>query len=114
METKKCIKCETNLPKTKKYFYEVKGNADCLSHICKICGPEPKQKIEKKKRYATTKKKDNQKLKRAKVCIDCEKNNEGFCNKYREWCFKVNYICLGIKNPYEYKMPKSNKKGSNK
>lgn len=60
-----------------------------------------------KEYYANRKKKDKEKLERAKICIDCVKNNEGFCNKHREWCFKVNYICLGIKNPYEYIPPKA-------
>lgn len=45
------------------------------------------------------------KVKRAKICISCKDNNEGFCMKHKEWCYKVNYICLGIKNPYEYIMP---------
>ena len=69
-----------------------------------------------KKHYAITQKKDNQKIKRAKICIGCESNQEGYCNKHKEWCFKVNYICLGVKNPYEYKppMPKSNPKKKKK
>lgn len=70
-----------------------------------------------KEHYAITKKKDNQKIKRAKSCIDCESNQEGYCNKHKNWCGKVNYICLGIKNPYEYKPPKPKgkpKKKSNK
>lgn len=48
--------------------------------------------------------------KRAKICIECKSNKEGYCSKHNNWCGKVNYICLGIKNPYEYKVPKSNKK----
>lgn len=71
-----------------------------------------------KKHYAITQKKDNQKVKRAKICIGCKSNQEGYCNKHKEWCFKVNYICLGIKDPYEYKLPKpknnTTKKKSNK
>lgn len=51
-------------------------------------------------------KKDYQKKKRAKTCIDCESNQEGYCNKHKNWCGKVNYICLGIKNPNQYKPPK--------
>jgi hypothetical protein len=63
-------------------------------------------------------KKDYQKKKRAKTCIGCESNQEGYCNKHKNWCGKVNYICLGIKNPYEYKppkpKPKPKKKGKHK
>lgn len=58
-----------------------------------------------KKHYAIMKKKDKQKTDRAKVCIGCESNREGYCLKHTEWCFKVNYICLKVKNPYEYKIP---------
>lgn len=53
-------------------------------------------------------KKDTQKKKRSKICIDCENNNEGFCKKHKNWCGKVNYICLGINNPYK-NISKSNK-----
>jgi hypothetical protein len=60
-----------------------------------------------KKNYAVIQKKNSQKIKRAKICIECESNTEGYCNKHKEWCFKVNYICLGAKNPYEYKPPKT-------
>lgn len=54
-------------------------------------------------------KKDAQKKKRAKVCIDCESNQEGYCIKHKAWCGKVNYICLGIKNP-RYKNSESKPK----
>lgn len=54
-------------------------------------------------------KKSNARNKRATICIECESNNEGYCNKHSAWCGKVNYLCLGIKNPYEYKMPKAKK-----
>lgn len=64
----------------------------------------------KKNHYAIMKKKDTQKNKRAKVCIGCESNKEGYCYKHNEWCSMVNYICLGIKNPYEYKPPTTKKK----
>lgn len=65
-----------------------------------------------KKHYAITQKKDNQKIKRAKICIECKNNQEGYCNKHKNWCGKVNYICLGIKNPYKYKPKGSYKKKS--
>jgi hypothetical protein len=55
-------------------------------------------------------KKDSEKKKRAKVCIGCESNQEGYCIKHKSWCGKVNYICLGIKNPYEYKTTESKPK----
>nr|DAE48195.1 MAG TPA: hypothetical protein [Caudoviricetes sp.] len=48
--------------------------------------------------------------KRAKICIDCKDNEEGFCKKHKGWCGRVNYICLGIKDPYEYKQLKLDKK----
>lgn len=57
-------------------------------------------------------KKSNARKKRATICIECEHNNEGYCNKHLSWCGRVNYICLGIKNPYEYKIPKAKKKPS--
>lgn len=50
-------------------------------------------------------KKSTLRQKRAKICIKCESNNEGFCEKHHAWCGRANYICLGIKNPYEYKVP---------
>ena len=61
-----------------------------------------------KKHYAIMNKKDKQKIERAKVCIGCQSNKNSFCSKHRESCFLVNYKCLGIKNPYEYKIPKDN------
>lgn len=56
--------------------------------------------------------KSSKRQKRAAICINCNYNNEGYCNKHSAWCGRVNYICLGIKDPYEYKMPGS-KKGKN-
>lgn len=38
--------------------------------------------------------------KRATICLNCEHNDEGYCRKHIAWCGRVNYICLGIKNPY--------------
>lgn len=68
-----------------------------------------------KKRKEIQIKKSNARSKRAKICVDCESNEEGFCKKHNAWCGRVNYICLGIKNPYEYKIPKGNsKKGISK
>lgn len=49
--------------------------------------------------------KDKQKINRARVCIECENNKNSYCLKHEEPCFKVNYICSGGKNPYEYKIP---------
>lgn len=57
-----------------------------------------KKAIDKQKNLI---KKSNERKKRAKICIECECNNEGYCSRYTDWCGKVNYICLGIKNPYE-------------
>ena len=59
-------------------------------------------------------KKSNARNKRATICIECESNAEGYCNKYSAWCGKVNYLCLGIKNPYEYKIPKAKKASTKK
>lgn len=59
-------------------------------------------------------KKSKERKERAKICLNCKSNEEGFCKKYSSWCGRVNYICLGIKNPYEYKMPQSNNKNSKK
>lgn len=46
-------------------------------------------------------KKDNIKKKNAKVCLDCSDNKEGFCEKYRAWCSKVNYRCNGYNMSYD-------------
>lgn len=67
-------------------------------------------KTRDEKHYAIMKKKDTEKKNRAKICISCDNNSDGFCSKHKEWCVKTNWICLGIKNPYEYKMPPSKKK----
>ena len=48
--------------------------------------------IDKKRRKAINKKQSNKK-KKAKVCLKCECNNEGWCTKYRQWCNKVNDRC---------------------
>lgn len=58
-------------------------------------------------------KKSNARKKRAEICINCSDNKEGYCNKHKSWCGRVNYICLDIKNPYEYKIP-AKKKSSDK
>lgn len=63
------------------------------------------ERLEKKKLIQY--KKSSARNSRAKICIECEYNNEGYCSKHKAWCGRVNYICLGIKDPYEYKMPKS-------
>lgn len=63
-----------------------------------------------KQYYENMRKKNSQKKKRAKICIDCENNKEGFCLKHKEWCDRVNYICAGVDDPYEYKPPESKKK----
>lgn len=57
--------------------------------------------------------KDYYKKKRSKICINCESNKEGYCSKHKAWCNKVNYICLGVRNPEEYKIPKNKKQIKN-
>ena len=57
-------------------------------------------------------KKDGQKNKRAKVCLNCVDNKEGFCSKFKNWCSKVNYICAGEANPYKNTIKPINKKTS--
>lgn len=66
---------------------------------------------------------DRIKKKYAKVCIGCEDNREGYCDKFKGWCSKVNYHCNGEtisyeeqiqKNKIKYKSKKSNKKKSKK
>ena len=64
--------------------------------------------------YAIMKKKDTQKKNRAKTCVDCKDNNEGYCSKHKGWCNSVNYICSGAKNPYEYKIAPKKKKSHKK
>lgn len=61
--------------------------------------------------YAIMKNKDTKKIKRAKTCVDCKDNNDGYCSKHKGWCNSVNYICNGVKDPYEYKFAKTKKKG---
>ena len=51
-------------------------------------------------------KKSLNRQKRASICIECSYNEEGFCKKYMAWAGRVNYKCLGIKDPYERKMKK--------
>lgn len=58
-----------------------------------------------KKHHVMMKKTEAKKQKRATLCLKCGSNDRGFCKKYNNWCTKVNYICAGEKNPYEYKMP---------
>lgn len=55
-------------------------------------------------------KKSSARKKRATICIKCKHNNEGYCDRYSAWCGRVNYICLGIKDPYEYRIPKAKTK----
>ncbi|BAB80802.1 hypothetical protein P5F52_04485 [Clostridium perfringens] len=52
------------------------------------------------KHYRITEKKDRQKKSRAEICIECNNNEDGWCKKHKNWCGKVNYICLGVKDPY--------------
>lgn len=56
------------------------------------------------KHKAIARKKDDQKLKRASVCLGCEHSNGGFCTKHKGWCGQVNYICAGTSDPYEHKL----------
>lgn len=67
-----------------------------------------------KKTQQLINKKDSQKRKRAKNCINCKYNKEGFCNKYNSWCHGVNYICAGTENPYECKVSNKNNKSKPK
>lgn len=59
---------------------------------------------------------DNVKKKNAKVCLECENNKEGFCDKFKGWCNKVNYKCNGFEMSYQDKINKSrsNKKPKKK
>ena len=47
---------------------------------------------------------DSVKKKNAKVCLKCESNKEGFCEKHKGWCNKVNYICNGFEMSYQEKI----------
>lgn len=47
---------------------------------------------------------DNVKKKNAKVCLKCESNKDGFCEKHKGWCNKVNYICNGFEMSYQEKI----------
>lgn len=70
-----------------------------------------KKAIDKKKIEI---KKSNERKKRAAICLECQSNKEGYCEKYSAWCGRVNYICLGINDPYEYKIKKAKKNNSKK
>lgn len=59
------------------------------------------QKAKEKKRINA--KKSSERKKRAKICINCKYNDEGYCKKHSAWCGRVNYICLNIEDPYSYK-----------
>ncbi|MCB2361977.1 hypothetical protein [Clostridium estertheticum] len=54
-----------------------------------------------KQHYENMRKKNSQlnsqKKKRAKICIGCENNKEGFCFKHKSWCYSVNSSCSGVK-----------------
>ncbi|MEG0297656.1 MAG: hypothetical protein RR620_13130 [Clostridium sp.] len=47
------------------------------------------------------KNKIKQKLKidKAKICLSCENNTEGYCSKHKGWCRLVNYICQDKDKP---------------
>lgn len=66
------------------------------------------------KHYAIQKKEDTKKKKKANICIECKDNNDGYCNKHKEWCSQVNHICNGTKDPYEYKLFKKKSNPKNK
>ena len=40
----------------------------------------------------------------AKICLECKSNKEGYCNKHKGWCGKVNYICNGYDQSYSDKL----------
>lgn len=60
-------------------------------------------------------KKSLNRQKRASICIECQYNEDGFCSKFMGWAGRVNYKCLGIKDPYKSKVRKNtNSKKNNK
>ena len=53
MESKKCLKCENELPATKDYFYGHKRRKDGLQAYCKKCMvADAKQKYKNKKKQS--------------------------------------------------------------
>ena len=53
MKSKKCLKCENELPATKDYFYRHKGRKDGLQAYCKKCMvADAKQKYKDKKKQS--------------------------------------------------------------
>ena len=44
---------------------------------------------------------DNIKKKNSKICLECENNKEGYCQKFKSWCGKVNYKCNGYDMSYQ-------------
>lgn len=59
-------------------------------------------------------KKSLNRQKRASICIECQYNEDGYCSKFMGWAGRVNYKCLGIKDPYERKVKKCNNSKGNK
>ena len=76
-----------------------------------IIDTKKKSKEQKRKYY----KKVATKKKLAEVCLECESNQEGFCNKYKGWCSKVNYRCNGYEMSFsEYKYQEQLKQQRNR
>lgn len=63
-----------------------------------------------KKHYTIMKKKDNQKIKRAKICIECKSNAEGFCKRHNAMCYIVNKECTKMKGTKQQPQAKTIKK----
>ncbi|MGL5767611.1 MAG: hypothetical protein ACRCX8_18415 [Sarcina sp.] len=56
---------------------------------------------------------NNIKKKNAKICQKCESNKEGYCEKHKAWCNKVNYICNGFDSHYYDHFMRPGKKKEN-
>lgn len=67
-----------------------------------------------KKHHEFIMKKEHVKRKRAKVCISCENNEDGFCSKHGAWCSIVNLKCIkSTEKPCKIKKDKNTRGISN-
>lgn len=67
-----------------------------------MCGTVEHTRTKEKQKFIN--KIERVKKQSAKVCIECEYNNEGYCAKHKGWCSKVNYICNGESISYQEKL----------
>lgn len=87
---KSCKKCTFYKSKDSfcKSFYIHISSTLNATHCTRYC--EKTTKCNRSKKYP---KSDLKKRKKAKICISCDFNQEGYCSKYKRWCNTVNDLC---------------------